>query len=192
MSRRRLAVRWTKSTKKLFLKPGTQVKFLSHVLVLNSSSNSKGQPYVQGSNRKGVVVYVGAIHGEAIPITDFYSAMGKFLLIDPCARLTASVGWIVTMVDSPPRQTVDYNYVLAAFAKWCYVMKEAVFQRYAYPTMANLITIVLASGEVQLHCTPTGATANFALSSSLPGPLGKFKDQARQIRQAFHQASRCT
>jgi len=88
------------------------------------------------------------------------------------------------MVDSPPRQTVDYNYVLAAFAKWCYVMKEAVFQRYAYPTMANLITIVLASGEVQVHCTPTGATSNFALSSSLPGPLGKFKDQARQIRQA--------
>jgi hypothetical protein len=88
------------------------------------------------------------------------------------------------MVDSPPRQTVDYNYVLAVFAKWCFVVKKAFFKRHASPTMASLITIVLATGDVQVHCTPTGTTANFAVSSSLPGPFGKLKNQAREIRQA--------
>lgn len=88
------------------------------------------------------------------------------------------------MVDSPSLGNIDYSYVLAAFAKWCHIMHKAIFFQDQCPTMASLITVILSSGRVQVHCTPAGETANFAVSSSLPGPLGKFKNQAREVRQA--------
>ena len=107
--------------------------------------------------------------------------MADHSLHDMFSLILAPTGWIVTMVDSPPRQAVDYDYILAAFAKWCHVMHKTIFKSFKCPTIASLITVVLASGNVQVHCT---STADFAVSSSLPGPLGKLKNQAREIRHA--------
>jgi hypothetical protein len=47
----------------------------------------------------------------------------EYLNINEVPHLISFKGWIVTMIDSPSDQNIDYNYVLATFAKWYHVMQ---------------------------------------------------------------------